>query len=240
MWTGWTPQTPNSELVHSGHCNTNQVTPDLLPSFEVKRGKPPVTIPLARGLEGLFDACTMRAIKTAVEEIERAAHVLATISNTIDIDAVISSFNEERHAELDAQIQQTTAKHPRAVGMVDSLNTKKVAFTKDSIFNTFVTRITISFSDSDDTLRAKIGDTLPVQDAKRQGLHCKHTTHTRASRKQSAWHNRFPRVEDEICHRQHVSSSRARRWNHRKTLCGGAGTRATQYLYIWRSTVKYG
>ena len=109
--------------------------------------------------------------------------------------------------------------------MVDKFNIKKMAFAKDSIFNTFVSRITISFSDSDDTLRAKIGDTLPVQDAKRQGLHCRHTTHTRASRKQSAWHNRFPRVEDEICHRQHVSSSRARRWNHRKTLCGGgAGT----------------
>ena len=44
--------------------------------------------------------------------------------------------------------------------MVDKFNIKKMAFTKDSIFNTFVTRITISFSDSGDTLRAKIGDTL--------------------------------------------------------------------------------
>ena len=78
----------------------------------------------------MFDACTMRAIKTAVEEIERAAHVLATISNTIDIDAVISSFHEERHAELDAQNQQTTAEHPRAFGMVDDINKKKMALSE--------------------------------------------------------------------------------------------------------------
>ena len=37
----------------------------------MRRGGNPVTIPVARGLDGLFDARTMRGIKAAVEDIER-------------------------------------------------------------------------------------------------------------------------------------------------------------------------
>ncbi|GHP04162.1 hypothetical protein PPROV_000291600 [Pycnococcus provasolii] len=44
--------------------------------------------------------------------------------------------------------------------MVDDINKKKMAFTKRSIYSTFVVRITESFRDSDEKLRAKIGDTL--------------------------------------------------------------------------------
>ncbi|XRB24155.1 hypothetical protein RI054_37g140110 [Pseudoscourfieldia marina] len=89
-------------------------------TIEVRKGHPPITIPLARGFNRLFDTCTMRVITTAVEDIERAAHVLDNIANTINIDAVISSFREERLNEFDAQIQDILTKHPRAMVLLET------------------------------------------------------------------------------------------------------------------------